>query len=190
NLLIGGSLDSTRLLGQAGWVVGRRPEPLNSTQSDVNIVHGPQVQGEGCLQASVAAAGAAPLPGGYAGTTVQIRSPSIRAAAKTALRIDAKIRTLGFGGPDQGVLVYDSIGGPELGVLVRATPQWQNVRLYRQTLSDAEVEVLFELIGAGEVLIDDVQVRAWSGEATAPLPLRRISELPAEAAAESAPQRR
>lgn len=190
NLLIGGSLDSTRLLGQAGWVVGRRPEPLNSTQSDVNIVHGPQVQGEGCLQASVAAAGGTPLPGGYAGTAVQIRSPSIRAAAKTALRIDAQIRTLGFGGPDQGVLVYDSIGGPELGVLVRATPQWQNVRLYRQTLSDAEVEVLFELIGAGEVLIDDVQVRAWSGEATEPIPLRRLSELPAEAAAESAPQRR
>ncbi len=181
NLLIGGSLDSTHLLGQAGWVVGRRPEPLNATQSDVTIVQGPQVQGEGCLQASVAAAGAAPLPGGYAGTTVQIRSPSIRAAAKTALRIDAKIRTLGFGGPDQGVLVYDSIGGPELGVLVCATPQWQTVRLYRQTLSDGQVEVLFELIGAGEVMIDDVQVRPWLGEASGPIPLRRIGQLTEDA---------
>jgi len=186
NLLIGGSLDSTRLLGEAGWVVGRRPEPLQATQSDVTIVHGPQVQGEGCLQASVASAGAGPLPGGYAGTAVQIRSPSIRAAAKTALRIDARIRTLGFGGPDQGVLVYDSIGGPELGVLVRATPQWQTVRLYRQTLSDAEVQVLFELIGAGEVLIDDVQVRSWLGEATGPIPLRRIGQLPDDATSESA----
>lgn len=190
NLLIGGSLDSARLLGQAGWVVGRRPEPLNPTQSEVTIVQGPQAQGEGCLQASVVAVGAGPLPGGYAGTAVQIRSPSIRAAAKTALRIDAKVRTLGFGGPDQGVLVYDSICGPELGVLVRATPQWQNVRLYRQTLSDAEVEVLFELIGAGEVLIDDVQVRVWNGEASDPLPLRRIGQLPDESAAEGEALRR
>ena len=47
--------------------------------------------------------------------------------------------------------MFDTIGGPELGVLVRATPAWQNVRLYRQTIVDGEMQVLFEAIGAGEI---------------------------------------
>jgi hypothetical protein len=176
NLLIGGSLDSAALLGEAGWSVGRRGGSI--TQSEVRIAHGPQLQGDGCLVASVVATTPDPLPGGYAGTAVQIRSPSIRAAAKTALRIDAKIRTLGFGGPDQGVLVYDNRSGPELGVLVRATPQWQNVRLYRQALDDSPLHVLFELIGAGEVMIDDVQIRPWHPTDPVEIPLRRMAELP------------
>jgi hypothetical protein len=180
NRLVGGSLDSPGLLGDAGWVVGKRPEAQSASESRVGIVQGPQVEGEGCLVASVVAATPQPLPGGYAGTTLQIRSPLIRYPAKTAIRIDARLRTLGFGGPDQGVLTYDSIGGPELGVLVRATPDWQNVRLYRQTAEEGELSVLFELIGAGEVAIDDVQIRVWSPRDQAQIPLRSLDsgELP------------
>jgi len=162
NRLVGGSLDSADLLDDSGWVVGKRPDAQPGTDSQVGIVNGPQVEGAGCLLATVTASAPQALTGGFAGTTLQIRSPGVRFAAKTAIRIDAKVRTLGFGGADQGVLVHDSISGPELGVLVRATPQWQTVRLYRQTLEDAEVSVRFELIGAGEVAIDDVQIRAWS----------------------------
>ena len=99
-------------------------------------------------------------------------------ATGVPVRIDAQIRTLGFGGPDQGVLVYDTIGGPELGVLVRATPSWQTVRLYRQTTSGNEVQVSFEAIGAGEVMIDDVQIHAWEPAAAKPMPIRRIAETP------------
>lgn len=176
NRLVGGSLDSANLLGDAGWVVGKRPEAQGASESRVGIVQGPQVEGEGCLLASVVATTPQPLPGGYAGTTLQIRSPPIRYPAKTAIRIDARLRTLGFGGPDQGVLTYDSIGGPELGVLVRATPDWQNVRLYRQTAEEGELSVLFELIGAGEVAIDDVQIRVWSPRDAAAIPLRPLSE--------------
>lgn len=173
NRLIGGSLDSADLLGDAGWVVGKRPDAPAGSESEVGIVAGPQVEGTGCLLATVTATTPRNLPGGYAGTTLQIRSPAVRFEPKTAIRIDARIRTLGFGGSDQGVLVYDSIAGPELGVLVRATPQWQTVRLYRQTLDDAEVTVRFELIGAGEVAIDDVQIRAWSPRERTATPLPR-----------------
>ena len=161
NLLVGGSLDTAQLLGDAGWVVGRRPELAGEVEAKVGITQGPQVEGEGCLVASVVGVSTQSLPGGYAGTTLQIRSPAVRLPANRAIRIEARLRTLGFGGPDQGVLVHDSIAGPELGVLVRATPQWQTVRLYRQSVSEGEVRVLFELLGAGEVAIDDVQIRPW-----------------------------
>lgn len=159
NRMTSGSLDDITMIGPTGWSFGRRSE--GGTVADVRVESGRHVEGTGCLFANVASASDSPLPGGYAGTAIQIRSPSVRFSAGTAVRFDAKIRTLGFGGPDQGVLVYDSVGGAELGVLVRATPSWQTVRLYRQTINEGEVQLLFEAIGAGEVMIDDVQIRAW-----------------------------
>lgn len=176
NLLLGGSLDSQTLMGQAGWKVGTRPDVPSHVHSQVEITAGPQIEGSGCLVASVSSVSNQLLPGGYAGTMLQICSPTIRFQPKTAIRIDVKIKTLGFGGPDQGVLVYDSIAGAELGSLVRATPQWQTVTLLRQTLSDGPMQVNFELIGAGEVAIDDVQVRRWTGTAQTPLPLQRLGQ--------------
>lgn len=176
NLLLGGALDSNELLGEAGWTVGKRPDFDTIARSDVSIVAGPQAEGAACLVANVTTLHGEPLPGGYAGTMLQIRSPAVRFAAKTPIRIDLKVKTLGFGGPDQGVLVYENVGGPELGVLVRATPQWQNVTLYRQTLTDGEVNVILELIGAGEVAVDDVRVRYWTANPTSPLPFRQISQ--------------
>jgi len=174
NRLSSGSLDDGSMIGPYGWSFGRRNE--NETVADVRIESGRQAEGSGCLFATVASASNNAMPGGYAGTTIQIRSPSIRFSSGVPIRIDARMRTLGFGGPDQGVLVFDTIGGPELGVLVRATPAWQNVRLYRQTTEEGEVQVLFEAIGAGEVMIDDVQVRSWEPSAIPAIPLRRIAE--------------
>lgn len=176
NLLIGGALDSDELLGDAGWSVGKRPDFDTTARSDVSIAAGPQAEGAACLVANVTTLQGENLPGGYAGTMLQIRSPAVRFAAKTPIRIDLKVKTLGFGGPDQGVLVYENVAGPELGVLVRATPQWQNVTLYRQTIADSEVNVILELIGAGEVAVDDVQVRYWTANVAQPLPFRQISQ--------------
>jgi hypothetical protein len=178
NLIIGGELDSNELLGDAGWTVGKRPASDPNVRTDVSIASGPQVQGEGCLIASVTPIHGEALPGGYAGTVLQILSPAVRFSAKTPIRIDLKIKTLGFGGPDQGVLVYESVAGPELGVLVRATPQWKDVTLYRQTLADGDVSVILELIGSGEVAVDDVRVRHWDAIAPVALPFRQISQTP------------
>ncbi len=169
NRLSGGSLDDASMLGAAGWTFGRRT--TTTATADARIARGRQIEGTGCLAAEVVPSVAAALPGGYAGTAMQIRSPSVRFAAGTAIRIEAKVRTLGFGGPDQGVLVYDNLSGQELGILVRGQPAWETVRLYRQCIDDSEVQVMFEAIGGGELMIDDVQVRAWE-------PNRSVSNSP------------
>ncbi|HBJ37980.1 MAG TPA: hypothetical protein DDZ51_25125 [Planctomycetaceae bacterium] len=176
NMLMGGALDSNALLGDAGWSVGKRPNFDTTARSDVSIVAGPQAEGAACLVANVTTLQGENLPGGYAGTMLQIRSPAVRFAAKTPIRIDLKVKTLGFGGPDQGVLIYENVAGPELGVLVRATPHWQNVTLYRQTLTEGETSVILELIGAGEVAVDDVKIRHWTASVASPLPFRQISQ--------------
>ncbi len=175
NRMVGGSLDDPGYVNPSGWTFGRRLE--NRTTADIRVESGRQIEGSGCLTVSVSPAAGLALPGGYAGTTLQISSPGVRIEARRPVRIDAKVRTLGFGGPDQGVLVFDNIGGNELGVLIRATPQWQDVHLYRQTTGEGEVKVFFETMGAGEVMIDDVQIHVWEpANQPATPPLRRIAE--------------
>lgn len=163
NLLTGGSLDSAEMINPGRWTFGRRL--ANRANSEIQHVTRGTYAGPGALRARVTArsqdALAGSLGGGYAGTVVQIRSPSVRLPAGTPFRIDAMVRTVGFGGAHQGVLVYDNVGGQPMGILVRGKSEWTPVRLYRQTVVDGEVSAMFELLGAGEAMIDEVSLRTW-----------------------------
>ena len=182
NRLSVGSLDEPTMIQGNRWHFGRRLK--SKTISEVMHVSRGTFQGTGALRARVTPLPDDPLPGGYAGTVIQLASPSVRVPAGTAIRIDAMIQTVGFSGPHQGVLVYDNLGGQEAGVLIRGRSDWTPVRLYRQTAddvtSDTEVQVMFELIGAGEATIDEVQVRLWEPgqQFQAPLPLQPIGSTP------------
>ncbi len=158
NRLPAGSLDDIQSLSGAKWDFGQRLQ--GRVSSDVSLVQRGAIAG-GALQAKVVPLTDEQLPGGYEGTVIQITSPGVRVPAGTAVRIDAMVRTMGFGGPHQGLLIYDNTGGQEMGLLVRGQPGWTPVRLYRQTLVETDVRLMFELIGAGEVMIDDVQLRVW-----------------------------
>ncbi|WP_149752513.1 hypothetical protein [Rubripirellula obstinata] len=177
NLLTAGSLDSAELVGPGRWTFGRRLE--SRAHSEVGHINRGSFAGPGALRARVTALGsqtsADSLGGGYAGTVVQIRSPSIRLPAGSAIRIDAMVRTVGFGGPHQGVLVYDGIGGQPMGVLVRGRSDWTPVRLYRQTVADGPVSVMFELLGAGEAMIDEVTLRVWQPKPDSGIQFRPIA---------------
>lgn len=101
------------------------------------------------------------LPGGYEGTFMMIRSPAVRLPPGSVVRIDAMVRTLGFTGPHQGLLVYDSVGTQDLGVLVSQRSEWTPVTLFRQTGDSDTIHLMMELIGGGEAIIDEIQVRVW-----------------------------
>jgi hypothetical protein len=159
NRLVTGTLDTPDLLGQNRWSFGQRLK--DRATSELLHVRRGTYQGAGALRARVSPLADDPLPGGYEGTVIQIRSPAIRVTAGKAIRIDTMVRTLGFGSPHQGLLVYDTIGGQEMGVLVRGNAGWVPVRLYRQATEETEVHVMFEVIGAGEATIDDVRLRLW-----------------------------
>jgi hypothetical protein len=176
NRLTTGSLDRPDVFGEDRWTFGLRQSA--SAQSDVAMIKRGAFSGGGALRATVMPKDDDPLPGGYQGTSVQIASPSVRIPAGKAFRIDAMVRTLGFGDPHQGLLVYDSTGGQELGILVRGKPDWTPVRLYRQTVSDQEVKVMFELIGGGEATIDEIRLQLWEPKPKPFIPLRPIAEGP------------
>lgn len=177
NRLTSGSLNSADLIGEHRWSFGRRL--TERAESEVSHIARGTYLGPGALRARVTPIADDALPGGYEGTVIQIRSPSVRVPAGAAIRIDAMVRTLGFGRPHQGLLVYDTIGGQELGVLVRGRADWTPIRLYRQSTEETEVKVMFELIGAGEATIDEVQLSLWEPTKNRLLPnLRPLAENP------------
>lgn len=178
NRLTSGALDDANLLTPGRWGFGRRM--TNRAFSEVLHVRRGTYQGPGALRAVVTPLSDDPLPGGYEGTVIQIQSPPVRIAANKAIRIDAMVQTVGFGGPHQGVLVYDSIGGQEAGVLVRGSSDWTPVRLYRHSSQETPVSVMFELIGAGEATIDDVKLSLWEPEKIPPRPVFKPISAPVE----------
>jgi hypothetical protein len=175
NRLTSGSLDEANMIGANRWTFGRRM--TTRALSEVTHIQRGSYLGPGALRAQVTPLADDDLPGGYEGTVIQISSPPVRVAGGKAIRIDAMVQTVGFGGPHQGVLVYDSIGGQESGVLVRGRSDWTPVRLYRQTIDETPVSVMFELIGAGEATIDEVRLSLWEPEKIPPqLPFTPLAE--------------
>jgi hypothetical protein len=103
------------------------------------------------------------LRGGYEGTTLRICSPEISGLSEKWIRIDAQIRSpVGFSGPEEGLLIYDSIGGAELGKLVRSGPNTQFIRLYRYVPNNRRLQICLESLGAGEAIIERIGVEYWS----------------------------
>ncbi len=159
-------------LAREGWTLGRRHARWADVEA-TQIERG-AFSGKGALRLRVTPRRSDPLPGGYEGTCLMIRSPAVRMQEPAVVRIDVMVRTLGFSNPHQGLLVYDSVGSQEMGVLVRDQPQWTPVTLFRQVGADTVLHVMMEVIGGGEAVIDDIQVRTWETVANPTAALRPI----------------
>ena len=151
--------DGASVLEREGWTLGKRHSKW--AHCEATWIDRGAFAGKGALRLRVTPRNEGVLPGGYEGTCLMIRSPPVRFPASTVVRIDAVVRTLGFTRPHQGLLIYDSIGSQEMGVLVGPRPQWTPVTLFRQTDIAGQINVMMEVIGGGEAIIDQVQVRAW-----------------------------
>lgn len=177
NMLAGGDFNRPDALSPEGWTFGRRHSGWAS--ADAEWTGRGSFDGQGALTVRVVPKGdfgGATVPGGYEGTTLLVRSPPVIVRGGAPVRIDAMVRTLGFGGPHHGLLVYDSVGTQDIGVLVRQRPDWTKVTLLRHPVEDGPVHVMFECLGGGEAVIDSVQVRQWRRPDASP-PLRRIGRL-------------
>ncbi len=57
--------------------------------------------------------------------------------------------------------MFDNIGGNELGVLVERRHNGKTCVCTDKPQVKAKWKVFFETMGAGEVMIDDVQIHVW-----------------------------
>jgi hypothetical protein len=172
NLIAAGGMDDASTLAPETWRFGQRH--LARSESSAEWISRGYFDGRGAIRLKAHSTTDQALGGGYEGTVAILSGPEVPVERRQAIRIDAMVRTLGFGGPHQGLLVYDNLGGQEMGVLVREASQWTPVRLYRQSDEATEVKVMFEVIGDGEAVVDQVRVRVWDPMPLPSLPLRRL----------------
>lgn len=172
NLLASGDLNRPESMRSAGWSFGRRHSGLAAAEA--MWTDRGAFAGGGALAVRVLSRRDDPLPGGYEGTAMLVRCPPVGVRAGDAVRIDAVVRTVGFGQPHQGLLIHDSIGTQAMGVLVRDRPDWTPVTLVRHAVADQDIEVMIEVLGDGEAVIDEIQVRVWRNEAAPASAMRPI----------------
>ena len=183
NLLAGGGLNQRRTISPQVWSFGRRM--TDEFTHEVRHVVDPSLLGGGAIAASAfarrdsMAKPAGPLNqistdhrglgllasvdarrgGGYGSTVMQIRSADVELADRSVMEASLWIRTVGFEGPDRGVLVYETSAGPSCGRLIRTAGNWRSVRLRRQIVAPEPVALVVELIGSGEVMVDEFAIR-------------------------------
>ena len=67
-----------------------------------------------------------------------------------------------------GLLIFDSLGGSDLGERIRATQGWREFTLYRAVPQNGELTVTFALTGLGEASVDDLSVSVLEAEPIRP----------------------
>jgi hypothetical protein len=156
-----GSFDNLDEMQASGWTQNRRLEDTLDVQIGVEPRSGPD--GGGSLRVSGQSLRGTAIPGGYAGSSLRIRSPAIAVPQGAMVRIDAIVQVRRcLAKPQAGLLVYDNLAGPAMGRLYDQpsspdTP-WQRVTLYRSMADQDPLRIMMELRGEGEFLVDQLSV--------------------------------
>ncbi|TWT48560.1 hypothetical protein [Botrimarina hoheduenensis] len=151
NRLHGGSFEDIDELRRFGW----RNENANN-----NAEEAPAVE----IAASSPIHGAHRLrlvgQDSYQGRSARIVSPPIPIAAGELLEITGWVQVEREQSRSAaGLLLTDSLGGPELSLLIGPTANYEPFRLIRGATDSTELTIEFEVIGVARVDIDGVMVR-------------------------------
>ena len=160
-LLAGGGMERVDDLAGGGWRHFAREEAEIRTR--VEIARDRRFAGSGSLRLAARAAQADDAPVVIETPPVWITTPPLAAPAGKLLEISARVWVpKPIKGSVDGLLVFDSLGGPALAERIGVTRDWARLALYRIVPAEAAGEplvVTFALTGMGESLIDDVSVR-------------------------------
>lgn len=153
----GGDCEDLREMLQTGWRQHQTsPEDLETYIAlSPNRVHG----GRHSLRIQVnplskqAAASVIETPPIWVNSSPITVYPGQRVRIRGWIRIDETIR-----GSVDGLVIYDSIGGEELGQRFQRTRGWQQFEMIRAINQHDHLTLSFALSGLGEVWIDDLEV--------------------------------
>jgi hypothetical protein len=138
--------------------------------------------GPGGVRVFAGGLGGQPLAGGYSGATLNLRSPSLPMPNSGLVRLRGSVRTASLGrAPQTGLLVFDNLGGPGLGVLVGGrspSGQWETFTCYRWLRPNTPLEVMLELRGEGDLEIGPLEVSVMAIDAAPAYPTQpRLPEM-------------
>lgn len=160
SLLPGGTMERLEDLAGTGWRHFAIDAPAIRTGTEISRT-APHA-GAACLSIRATAANPAEAPVVVETPPVWITTPPLPAPPGKLVEIEARVSIAEpIKGSVDGLLVFDSIGGPALAERVGRTKGWQRLVLYRIMPSDTTepLTVTFALTGLGEAKLDDVSVR-------------------------------
>jgi hypothetical protein len=161
NLLPGGGMERIEDLSGNGWRHFAISVPELRTKVEVSRTD--PAAGNASLVIRAEAANPAEPPVVVETPPVWITTPPVSPPSGKLLQIEARVFVpRPVQGSVDGLLVFDSIGGPALAERVAVTPGWRRLVLYRIVPGEASGEpltVTFALTGLGEARIDDVSIR-------------------------------
>jgi hypothetical protein len=169
NQLSGGDFEELTQLMQFGWQHVSQPLPGIVPKAELSAVS--PHSGRYCLQLSAIAVPPAAAPQIIARPLVRITSPPVHVASGDILVITGYVRIpKPIAGNLDGLTVVDTLGGPELALNIRQSPDWQYFRLIRAAGESSDETVSFLLNGLGNVSIDDVAIHVLSPPSARRLP--------------------
>ncbi len=173
NLLEGGHMEEINTLSSTGWRHFVRP--TDQVKGSVELSGQSPADGQRSLRIFTTAIDSEEAPVVIETPPIWITTPPIYAAAGTLLEIVAQVRVPNpIEGSVDGLLVFDSYGGPALAERVNKTESWRRLVLYRivppaqENSDESSIEppppltVTFALTGLGEAQIDSVSIKPLS----------------------------
>jgi len=167
NVQAAGDMESLEQMLKAGWQQ-QRPASEGVT-ADVSLSLTEPRSGRSALRLQ-----AWPTDAKRAPQTIE-RPPVWITSSSVPVRQGQMVRIHGWAnvprrltGTAEGLLIFDSIGGTDLGDRIRLTQGWREFTLYRAAPQTGDLTVTFALTGLGEASIDDLSISLLDPEPIRP----------------------
>ena len=158
NGLAGGDFENLEHMTRNNWENHRTNDDTQRTH--VELTTEAAVRGKHSLQMSVTSVDGD--PGGLLvdRTPLWIKSSPVPVKGGQLVRIHGWIKIdRPITGSLDGLMVIDSIGGPQMAERLLLTQGWQEFTIYRCPARNTDVRITFALTGYGVVTIDEVDIR-------------------------------
>lgn len=152
-----GDMESLDQMVAAGWKQERRPPP--GIKCDVSLSLQNPRAGRSALRMQAWIDDPRQAPSVIEQPLIWITSSPVPVRQGQIVRIHAWVHVpRALAGTADGLLVFDSAGGPDLGDRIRLTQGWRELTLYRAVPQNGELNVTLALTGVGEAWVDDLSV--------------------------------
>ena len=160
-MLRGGGMDAIEDLAGNGW--RHFAQPLSDIVTAVEISKAAPAAGAGSLRLVAGPKDSDAAPVVVETPPVWVTTPPIAAPPGKLVEISAMVRVeKPIIGSVDGLMVFDSLGGPALAERVGPTKTWRRLVLYRVVpadMADEPLTVTFALTGLGAAEIDEVSIK-------------------------------
>ncbi|MFM1902468.1 MAG: hypothetical protein RLZZ440_368 [Planctomycetota bacterium] len=188
DLLTGGDMEAIAALAQSGWRHFAKPQGEITTA--VEVIRSRPASGQACLRMIARPADPKAAPVVVETPPVWITTPPLAVPVGKLVAISAQVWVPeAITGSVDGLLVFDSLGGPALAERVGPSKDWRRLVLYRIVPPEAAgepVTVTFALSGLGEARVDEVTVTPLE-RAVGGTPAALVSTSPGEQGRSSFP---